>query len=508
MEIGLREWLVIGGVLLISLIILDGWRRMNSNRSRLKMDIDPAAADLPEEPVRSHNPELPNGGSRVVGEEQDPLFQDNGEPITDPLDVPEPRLEQPIVDGEKPHIEPTFNDDMDLGDELGPVRVVSSEQAKSVETPESEPESALPEQLTAPVPEKNKDKEPVVVPVEPVEQITPLRPDTSDLRDEVRAKTEAVPETNVTPFPNLNMYEAGESPEESSRDKATSVSDLLTEAANIPEPEPVLASMAIEERSSETQAVSPVTPEAPASDNSDQLDFDPDKPISLMLDEQSEPDTPQPAEPEPISLFATEPEVAPAPQEPITPVQQPKTAKKVKRKEPQKEEKVAEPEPAPVTKDLFAERPSLEKQPDPESVLVITVLAQDEKPITGDVLLPLVKACGMCFGDMHIFHRFEDGLDQGAVQFSMANAVNPGTFNVTEMDEMDTRGLTFFMSMEEPRDIMNAFDCMLATAETVAKHFEAELLDEHRSVLRPQTKEHYRQRIRDYEMRNLSRRVH
>ncbi len=58
------------------------------------------------------------------------------------------------------------------------------------------------------------------------------------------------------------------------------------------------------------------------------------------------------------------------------------------------------------------------------------------------------------------------------------------------------------MSMGEPQDTKNAFEYMLATAETVAKHLGGDLLDENRSVMRPQTKAHYRERIREFEMHN------
>jgi FtsZ-interacting cell division protein ZipA len=53
---------------------------------------------------------------------------------------------------------------------------------------------------------------------------------------------------------------------------------------------------------------------------------------------------------------------------------------------------------------------------------------------------------------------------------------------------------------------MDAFECMLATAETVAKNLGGEMLDEDRSVMRNQTAEHYRQRVRDFEMKNLKKR--
>jgi cell division protein ZipA len=145
--------------------------------------------------------------------------------------------------------------------------------------------------------------------------------------------------------------------------------------------------------------------------------------------------------------------------------------------------------------------------PEPEEVLVITVVGKNQ-PLDGHALLQVVLACGMRFGDMSLFHRFEEGIDKGAVQFSMANAVNPGTFDLENMPTMATPGVSFFMSMSEPADPKNAFECMLATAETVAKHLGGDLLDENRSVMRPQTKAHYRERISEYEMHNRRRRSH
>lgn len=142
---------------------------------------------------------------------------------------------------------------------------------------------------------------------------------------------------------------------------------------------------------------------------------------------------------------------------------------------------------------------------DPEVVLIVTVVAKDSY-LDGAALKQVVEACGMEFGDMDVFHRFEDGKDKGAIQFSMTNAVNPGTFDIATMAQSSTPGVSFFMSMDEPLDAKNALDCMLATAETVANHLNGNLLDDDRSVLRPQTKAHYKERIRIHEMKKLHRR--
>lgn len=151
-------------------------------------------------------------------------------------------------------------------------------------------------------------------------------------------------------------------------------------------------------------------------------------------------------------------------------------------------------------------RKAIEKEPDPENVLVISVISKQAETFNGSMLQRIVVACGMSFGDMDIYHRFEHDDQQGAVQFSMANALPPGTFNPEQPETLSTKAVMFFMSMEEPEDVMDAFECMLATAETVAKNLGGEMLDEDRSVMRNQTAEHYRQRVRDFEMKNLKKR--
>ncbi|MBE9396423.1 cell division protein ZipA [Pontibacterium sp. N1Y112] len=566
MEIGLREWLVIGGIILIGLIILDGWRRMNGNRNRLRMDIDPAAADLPEEPVRSSNPELPNGGARLVGE--DPLFSDmepnQGLDAIDPISSQsvssdaadilfdhhkpgvqeriepgfgdEPNLDSarhsqpvdaglteenlvnaPMSDNRPSHVDPQknrFYDNDDCDELLGPARVVTlnSDIADDAQSAVSEDEErtavhskpvALPDEVS-PVVEMEI---PVVASTHSAPSVQPAEPlfptldgfDDESVSEPRKRVPDAVPEfvaeIQAEPEPQMNVPQESE-PTRSAYDPENEVRESEFEAFSTPIAGIKGASDIEKSPVSESHKEEPCFSEVSKDD-----DLDLDKPITLLLDDDKYDE--QEVLP---SLFADE-AIAPEPdlqRKPSNSVVAP-AADKPKKAEPQVE---IEPDPVPETEDLFAERPALDKTPDPESVLAITVLAGESLPISGATLLPLVNACGMRFGEMKIFHRFEDGIDTGAVQFSMASAINPGTFDLDEMDQMTTRGLTFFMSMEEPRDVMNAFECMLATAETVAKHMGAELLDENRSVLRPQTKEHYRQRIRDFGMRNLSRRVH
>ena len=160
---------------------------------------------------------------------------------------------------------------------------------------------------------------------------------------------------------------------------------------------------------------------------------------------------------------------------------------------------------SPETMDLFSTRKALSATPDDENVLVLTVIANEETPIEGETLLEIARVCDMRFGDMDIFHRFEEGSEQGALQFSMGNLVQPGSFDINTMIDEEFQGLTLFMSMSEPKDVLNAFECMLGTAELVAKYTGAEVADDCKTLLKKQNKQHYRDRIRNYLLQHPTR---
>ena len=144
---------------------------------------------------------------------------------------------------------------------------------------------------------------------------------------------------------------------------------------------------------------------------------------------------------------------------------------------------------------------------DVEQVISILVTANERQGFYGPQLLQLVKACGMVFGEMDIFHRFEDGLRLGKTQFSMANMMEPGTFDLGDIDHLYTPGVVFFLGLPMAQDSMQAFDYMLETAQCLASNLGGGVLDEQRSVMRPQTIAHCRQQIRDFERRHLTRRA-
>jgi len=165
------------------------------------------------------------------------------------------------------------------------------------------------------------------------------------------------------------------------------------------------------------------------------------------------------------------------------------------------------PEPQPATIQKQPAPAAVQEKPasyqDVEEVIVMNVFAKDDNGFNGSDLMRVILACGMRFGEMDIFHRSEEGAN-GAVQFSMANVVKPGTFALDNMDNFYTPGVSFFLSLPGPKDSLKALEYMHETAQCVVKNLNGELKDEMHSAMTAQTIEHSRQKVRDFERRQLS----
>lgn len=157
--------------------------------------------------------------------------------------------------------------------------------------------------------------------------------------------------------------------------------------------------------------------------------------------------------------------------------------------------------------DQAAQQNLASKQPaEPEEVLIINVMAHKGEMLNGADLLDVILQCGMRYGSMDIFHRYSDAKGEGALLFSMANMVKPGTFDLDAMDEFETPGVSLFMTLPIDADSMSSFEMMVDTAQAIAEGLNGELKDEQRSAMTRQTLEHCRQRIRDFERMRLFRR--
>ncbi len=139
-----------------------------------------------------------------------------------------------------------------------------------------------------------------------------------------------------------------------------------------------------------------------------------------------------------------------------------------------------------------------------KEIIIVNVRASNDVGFNGADLLQILLACDMRFGKHKIFHRHEHKNGTGAIQFSMANAVEPGVFDLNNIEEFHTAGVTFFLSLPGPEDAIKAFDYMVETANCLANNLGGELRDADKCSMTAQTLEHHRQRVQEFERLQLT----
>jgi cell division protein ZipA len=129
-----------------------------------------------------------------------------------------------------------------------------------------------------------------------------------------------------------------------------------------------------------------------------------------------------------------------------------------------------------------------------QDILVMHLMAGKDQRIQGQALLDAVLASGFLFGGNKFFDRHINDDGSGEVLFSLANLLNPGTFDLKTMAEMETPGVTLFMILDQLSDPVAAFDTMVEAVDKLVAELHLSVMDESRSSMTKQTIDHYRQR--------------
>jgi len=147
------------------------------------------------------------------------------------------------------------------------------------------------------------------------------------------------------------------------------------------------------------------------------------------------------------------------------------------------------------------EEPTIEAEP--ELIFSLFVVAGQDTPFKGPELVQSLVEQGMRHGEMDIFHRHAQANGRGAVQFSLANAFEPGIFDLKKVDDLETRGLALFMTLPGPQKPMKAYDLMVKTAKGITKELGGYVLDATKSNFSKQIESHHREQIVEFERKQL-----
>lgn len=130
-----------------------------------------------------------------------------------------------------------------------------------------------------------------------------------------------------------------------------------------------------------------------------------------------------------------------------------------------------------------------------ERILVFYLVTTEPQGMQGEAIQQALEKAGLEFGDMEIFHYYADGSLRKQPVFSVANLVEPGTFDLNAMQTLHTPGLTMFMRLPGPIDSLKAFDTLVDVITDLKSELQVELKDKQRSVVTRQALAYLRDEI-------------
>jgi len=135
-----------------------------------------------------------------------------------------------------------------------------------------------------------------------------------------------------------------------------------------------------------------------------------------------------------------------------------------------------------------------------DEVIYLNLKGRDGE-MEGADLIRAMQKYKLTHGDMNIFHRLTEGSEQPL--FSVANMVEPGSFDIENLATMKTPGVTLFLRLPRTFDALHALDEMWAVAKGLASELNADILDRNRQPFSSQKQQMMRDEVLEY-MRQIA----
>ena len=433
------------GLLLLALVFWTVRRHRRLKYQRIKTRLRYQNVD-PDDFQESYGSELPSGGARVIGTRDTEDVETVNARIRQQAEANRPKLSIP---GKSPSQQAS----LDLGDDAG--------------SPESTEEQR---------------QESVPLLLDPADDAALVLPEGN--RESPGETRQAVDFSE----PEQSMPES--EPEQPSAADSREVE--IDTGGELDDPEPPTAEEPLEDEESSDDILfsDPQTVERPRNQTKAGVDPEPQAPP------EPEPEPKPESAPEPVPEPVSEPEFeAQAEPEP----------------EPEQETRVealAGAEAAPGLESSAAQ-PEPEDEDDeaasPDEVIIINLMVREGNHyFAGAHIRQALERQGVKLGQMDIFH-FQSDISGRGMRFSAANILNPGTFPPDQLDQFETPGICFFMTLNAGYANMEAFNKLMEVARSTAASLGGDLKDQNRSHLTGQSVEHIRSQIADYQRKLLLR---
>ena len=146
-----------------------------------------------------------------------------------------------------------------------------------------------------------------------------------------------------------------------------------------------------------------------------------------------------------------------------------------------------------------AQRVGQRLSPDFDKIVTLFVAAKEGECLRGDNIVVAAEKTGLVYGHLCVFHRLLDNDPERGPIFSMANLLEPGTFEMKTIHQLQTPALAFFLTLPAPVSALDAWETMLPTVQRMAELLGGVVLDDQRNTLGRQRIAHIRDDLRGYD---------
>ena len=143
----------------------------------------------------------------------------------------------------------------------------------------------------------------------------------------------------------------------------------------------------------------------------------------------------------------------------------------------------------------------LGKRPDQDfdKIVSLYVAARAGQTLRGEDIVVAAEKTGLTFGHMNVFHRLVENHPERGPIFSMANIMQPGSFDMANIRELETPAIAFFLTLPAPITALEAWVKLLPNVERMAELLNGVVLDDSRNTLGRQRIQHIREELRAYD---------
>lgn len=123
-------------------------------------------------------------------------------------------------------------------------------------------------------------------------------------------------------------------------------------------------------------------------------------------------------------------------------------------------------------------------------MVTLYVVAPEGRHFNGVQVVQQLEALGLQYGEYQIFHRHIDNTNS-PVLFSVANMMQPGIFDLANIEQFATVGLVFFMYLPSPTNNVATLRMMINTADSLAQSLGGFVLNDQQQIFDENSRQAY-----------------